>query len=352
MLQVTILYGLQGLRKNYVTLAKSLIYSKHGKPLEVLKMCENEIKCPSPKQVLVKMLAAPVNPVDVELIRGECCLLPRDGKVGSEGVGKVIALGCKVRKFCEGQRVVFLGRDIGTWRTYALFEVDKLYPISDKVNLPEAATFVVNPTTAYRILKDYVPLKKGETVIQNGANSAVGQYVHQLCKVRKLNSVGIIRNREDTNALKKYLKSIGATEVLTEDELCETKIFEKKLKKPKLGINSVGGDSATRMAHFLQNDGVLVTYSNLSNAPFHASSEKMICNNIKYAGFWIDRWLKDNYNTRVQKKMFKEIQNLMIKGRLKAPIHQCVDFEDYMCAKESLNNEEKFGKKTIFKIGC
>lgn len=44
----------------------------------------------------------------------------------------------------------------------------------------EAATIAVNPATAYRMLKDFVPLKSGDTVIQNGANSAVGQAVIQV----------------------------------------------------------------------------------------------------------------------------------------------------------------------------
>lgn len=83
----------------------------------------------------------------------------------------------------------------------------------------EAATFSVNPGTAYRMLKDYVPLKPGDTVIQNGANSAVGQNVIQMCKAWEINSVNIVRKRDNIQDLKDFLKGLGATHVLTEEEL-------------------------------------------------------------------------------------------------------------------------------------
>lgn len=70
----------------------------------------------------------------------------------------------------------------------------------------------VNPCTAYRMLKDFVQLKPGDVVIQNGGNSAVGQLVIQLCKVWGFKSVNIIRDRPDVQCLKvctfsKYLDS-------------------------------------------------------------------------------------------------------------------------------------------------
>lgn len=60
----------------------------------------------------------------------------------------------------------------------------------------------VNPCTAYRMLKDFVNLKSGDTVIQNGANSAVGQFVIQLCKIFGYKSINIVRDRTDIDCLK------------------------------------------------------------------------------------------------------------------------------------------------------
>lgn len=60
----------------------------------------------------------------------------------------------------------------------------------------------MNPCTAYRMLKDFVCLKPGDTVIQNGGNSAVGQLVIQLCKEWNYKSVNVVRDRPNIQELK------------------------------------------------------------------------------------------------------------------------------------------------------
>lgn len=69
------------------------------------------------------------------------------------------------------------------------------------------------------MLKDFVDLKPGDTVIQNGANSACGQYVIQLCKAWNLSSVNVVRDRPNISELKETLTKLGATHILTEEEL-------------------------------------------------------------------------------------------------------------------------------------
>ena len=58
--------------------------------------------------------------------------------------------------------------------------------ISKSISVEDAATLSVNPSTAYRMLADFTTLSKGDVVIQNGANSAVGQAVIQLAALRGL----------------------------------------------------------------------------------------------------------------------------------------------------------------------
>lgn len=71
------------------------------------------------------------------------------------------------------------------------------------------------------MLKDFVTLNKDDVVIQNGANSACGQNVIQLAKIFGYKSVNIIRSRPepDLTKLKDYLTSLGASYVLTQEEL-------------------------------------------------------------------------------------------------------------------------------------
>ena len=89
-------------------------------------------------------------------------------------------------------------------------------------------------------------------VIQNAANSNVGQCVTQIARARGIKVINVVRSRgeKELEQLKKRMKEYGADYVVTEEELV-TPQFEQKFKdlpKPKLAINSVGGSSATNIA--------------------------------------------------------------------------------------------------------
>ena len=85
----------------------------------------------------------------------------------------------------------------GTWRTHAETTPDALLPLpeSAKISPVSAAMISVNPFTADRMLLDFAQLKKGDWVVQNGANSGVGQMVIQLARIRGFKTVNIIRDR-------------------------------------------------------------------------------------------------------------------------------------------------------------
>lgn len=93
------------------------------------------------------------------------------------------------------------------------------------------------------MLKDFVLLEEGDVVIQNSGNSAVGKAVIQIASELKLRTVNVIRDRPDIEALTKYLLSIGATHVVTDEFLRSPGMKElfTDLPKAKLGLNAVGG---------------------------------------------------------------------------------------------------------------
>lgn len=112
----------------------------------------------------------------------------------------------------------------------------------------------VNPPTAYRMLKDFGNLIKGDIVIQNASNSAVGQAVIQLCAAWGYKSVNIVRNRPDIEKLKGDLHALGADLVITEDDIrlpSTKKLIENLGGSVKLALNGVGGKSATNLARLL-----------------------------------------------------------------------------------------------------
>ena len=93
---------------------------------------------------------------------------------------------------------------------------------------------------------------EGDTVIQNAANSSVGQCVTQIAKSRGINVINVVRGREqkELDALKQKMKAYGADNVITEEELVSPSFKEmfKSISQPKLAINLVGGSSATNIA--------------------------------------------------------------------------------------------------------
>ena len=69
------------------------------------------------------------------------------------------------------------------------------------------------------MLRDFVNLKPGDSIIQNGGNSAAAQNVIQFCKAWGIKSINVVRNRPDIDKLREHLSNLGATYVLTEEEL-------------------------------------------------------------------------------------------------------------------------------------
>ena len=271
---------------------------------------------------------------------------------GNECIAEVVDVGDNVKKLSKGQRVVPFVTGIGTWTSHAVYTEDELMPVSNKIGLAEAATITVNPPTAYRMLKDFVKLNPGDCVIQNGANSAVGQAVHQLCKAWGFKSVGVVRSRPDIEQLKTYLKSLGATEVLTEEEIRTTTLFkEGKLPKPKLAFNCVGGKSATEVTRHLADKGVMVTYGGMSREPVVAATAALIFKDIAFRGFWMTRWTKENPQSPERQEMFKELCELMEQKKFVAPVHELVPLKNFKNAAEAALNFKGFtGKKFILNM--
>lgn len=159
-----------------------------------------------------------------------------------------------------------------------------------KLPLEVLATINVNPPTAYRLLKDFVKLKSGDLVVQNGANSAVGRLVIQMASIMGAKTVNIIRDRVDYEELAKELMELdpkGGAMVIKADDLKELKGVEAKL-----GLNCVGGGAVADMSRVMDQDGVIVTYGAMSRRPLTITAGPLIFRNLSLKGFWVSEWYK------------------------------------------------------------
>ncbi|KAL2005042.1 hypothetical protein VTN00DRAFT_2892 [Thermoascus crustaceus] len=298
------------------TQAKALVYSQHGEPKDVLHLHKHSIAPPHGTQVNLRLLTAPLNPADINQIQGVYPSKPAkettlgtaepSAVAGNEGAFEVLSTGSNVTSLTKGDWVVMKRTNQGTWRTHAQLDESQLIKIEDKSGLTplQVGTVSVNPVTAYRMIKDFCDwdwLRQGEEwLIQNGANSGVGRAAIQLAREWGIKTLNVVRERgtpEETEALKRDLYDLGATAVVTESELLSGGFrdmvheFTRQGKEPiRLGLNCVGGKSATALAKVLAPGSHLVTYGAMSKQPVSLPSGLLIFKNLVFDGFWVSKW--------------------------------------------------------------
>jgi trans-2-enoyl-CoA reductase len=289
--------------------------------------------------VLVKMLAAPINPADINQIQGTYPLQGSgDWHVGgNEGVGRVISVGPGVRSLAPGDLVIPAKACLGTWREQLIALEGDLYKIPSDLPLEVAATLLVNPPTAYRMLHDFVPLQAGrDVVVQNGANSAVGRAVIAMAKKLNICTINIIRDRPDYESVERELRELGASYVVRADKFAtsETQSYLKSLLKEQqrisLGLNCIGGLATIDMANFMSEGGTIVTYGGMSRKNPLVSTASLIFKDLRYVGYWMSRWyataLQDPAIAVQRDHMLGEIIEMFRKGTLATPPMHHINF--------------------------
>ena len=314
----------------------AVVYNQHGDPTKVLEGSKSVISETLAKdEVLVHMLAAPVNPADINMIQGVYPIKPHLPAVGgNEGVGKVMSVGKDVTAFKPGDWVLPASAGSGTWKTVDVRKMGDLIHVASDIPVVSAATLAVNPCTAYRMLKDFEDLKPGDVVIQNGANSGVGQAVIQIAAEMKLQTINIIRNRPNLDELTKMLKDLGATYVITDEFIRKPDMKEmmKSIPRPKLALNCVGGKASADLLKYLDRKGTMVTYGGMSKQPLMVPAGPLIFSDVRLRGYWMTRWSADHYGTPERQDMFDYLCNMIRDNKLKAPPVRQVPIENFQDA--------------------
>ncbi|CAF2265947.1 unnamed protein product [Rotaria magnacalcarata] len=329
------------LASSYVV--QELQADQYGAPNEVLKLNQTtsiDASQLKPNDVLIKLLASPINPADINMIEGKYALLPSSlpATFGNEGVFQVVDHRASDEQVRPGDWVLPKILDWGKWRSYGIVSINDLIKIPSDIGVESAATLSVNPCTAYRLLRDFVTLEKGDTIIQNGGNSGVGQAVIQLGKLWNINVVSIVRNREQgMNELVDYLKSLGAEHVYVEEDLRKEalrKTLWSTIPRPKLGLNCVGGRATSDLLRVLDKSATLVTYGGMSKQPVTVPTAEFIFNDLNCRGFWMSRWKAENYKGSQFAQMLYELIDSIRRNELKAPHCEKFLLSDYKAAVE------------------
>jgi len=341
-------------KKQSVTQCRKLIFHEPGDPRKVLKKETYTVdRDPGAGEILLRTLSAAVNPSDINTIEGTYGLKPPMPCVpGNEGVALVEKVGIGVKKLVPGDWVIPRKIFVSTWRSHIIAKEGDYRKIPNDTNFDFATTLCMNPPSAYRMLADYKKLKQGDTVIQNGATSAVGRLVIQLCKHRGINTVNVVRNRSNIEHVKKDLMDLGATAVVTEEEMATSEIFKSgSIKEPKLALNCVGGTSASQLLKRLTPKGVMVTYGAMARKPVTINATQLIFKNISCQGFWLTRWSHLHIGKPEDDEMYNDLISLSKKGVLSPPPVEYIPFDDYLKAIESYYSPDYSKKKCILIFG-
>jgi NADPH:quinone reductase-like Zn-dependent oxidoreductase len=286
-------------------------------PQDVIDCVERETPAPGAGEVLLEMLAAPINPSDVLTLTGQYGALPPLPAVGgNEGVARVAALGAGVTTVAVGD-VVLMPVATGTWTTHTVTPAATLLHLPPGGDVQQLAMLTVNPPTASLLLSEFVSLEAGDWVIQNAANSGVGEYVIQLARARGLRTVNVVR-RADAVA---PLEALGADVVLLDGPDLAPRVAAATGRAAiRLALDAVGGSATDRLAQSVAMGGTVVNYGALSGEACRIAPGALVFRNVTLRGFWLATWFRQSTPAQ-QMALYGDLAQRIARGQLAARIH-------------------------------
>ena len=286
------------------------------------------------------MRAAPINPADINAIEGK---YPGRREVpatpGMEGAGVIVDLGAEAKGLKKGALVI-LPHHVGTWRDALAAKATELIAVPPEIDPIQAAMLKINPLTAWRLLHGYVDLKRGDWLIQNAANSAAGRAVIQIAHELGHKTVNVVRRAE----VIEELRAEGADVVFIDGENLREEVKEATKGAPiRLGLNSVGGDSALRIANTLAPESTLVSFGAMSLQPLKIPTGLLIFKDLRFRGIWINKWY-DNATMQQRMDAFRPLFEMAKRGSLKTRVERTYPLSEVKAAVAHAAQSKRNGK--------
>lgn len=243
-----------GLAADAITM-KAVTYRCYGS-VDVLEYGDTEKPVPGDDEVLVKVHAAGVNPLDWHYMRGTPYLMrlasgigaPDDTRMGVDFAGTVKAVGRNVTRFKAGDEV-FGGRS-GAFAEYVVIPEDRaLAHKPANVTFEQAAAVPIAAVTALQALRDKGKIEPGQKVLINGASGGVGTYAVQIAKSLGAEVTGVCSTRNV-----EMVRSLGADHVFD----YKKENYTESGQQYDLIVDMVSNHSLSANRKVLAPDGTLV----------------------------------------------------------------------------------------------
>jgi NADPH:quinone reductase-like Zn-dependent oxidoreductase len=298
-------------------------------PLELPPLADGEVR--------LKILGAPVNPADLNLIEGTYGVKPGLPAVpGIEGCGEVVE--SRSADFQPGDRAIVLRR-AGSWATHVQLAAENLFKLPAGIDPLQAAMLKVNPATAWRLLTGFGTPEPGSWIVQNAANSGVGRCVIAAAKELGIRTINFVRRPE----LVDELLSLGADVVLTDDDAGLEAAKIVSVEKPKLAFNCVGGESALRLMNLLEPGGIHITFGAMARRPVTVPNGLLIFKDIQIRGLWITKWIESAPKHELD-EAYGKLAALMLAGSISVPVDSTYPLDAFGSALERVGGEGRDGK--------
>ena len=333
---------------------QAIQFAETGFPADVVELVDIEIKDLEPNDVLLDVLAAAINPSHLLTLSGRYGTQPELPAVpGTEGLGRVAEIGSSVINLRQGD-LVMIPLYSGTWCQQVIVKANHIrftFPPKKKLRdgiLLQLAMLMANPPTAWLLLKSVVNLPPGSWVIQNAANSAVGQYVMQLAHCYGLKTVNVMR-RDGLGDLVAEAK--GDVWVTDGDDLPDRVAEVTGGSEIPIAFDAVAGDATQRLTDCLCDGGTVVNYGLLSGDSCRLSPGDIVFRDIRLRGVWLTRWLRDSDKFEEQQSVYEELKEHILAGRLSVKIDATYSLERIKEAITHATAEGRNGKILLLPNG-
>ncbi|GAB4211554.1 MAG: zinc-binding dehydrogenase [Synechococcales cyanobacterium] len=309
---------------------------RFGDPEQAIELRQVGIPSPAPDEVLIRMEYCPINPADLLLLSGRHFYKPTlPAAVGIEGTGRVEAVGSQVTAWQPGDRVaVPFG---GTWRQWMALKATEVIPLPPDLDPQQASMMSVNPITAVGLL-DGIPA--GSWILQNAANSAVGQLVIRLAAQQGIHTVNIVRRPE----LVAELQALGADVVVVGEEDLPARVQQATQGAAVVrGLDAVAGESSGRLYRCLSPGAELVCYGLLSSDQIILGAADVVFGSVTIRGYTRLGVLKQR-SPESLRHLMAELSQWVQEGILSSPIEAVFPLEQVHTAVAEAARPGRSGK--------
>lgn len=306
---------------------------------------------PGPGDVVVRMRMRAVHPADTYALMGfypgfQPASFP--ATPGHEGMGQVATLGEGVTGLTVGQRVVPLlfdsiRRGEGGWQQFVCLPAHDVFPIPDAVSDEAAAQLVINPLTAYGLIKDLAP-PKGEYILQTAGNSVFARQVIALARHWGIKTINVVRRSESIPEI----KALGGDEVISSgDEDVVARVAEITGGKMAYGaIDPVAGTSTKTTAACVRSRGTVFVFGALEANEFTVKNSDVVFRMVTIKGWWVFNYA-DSLSKSEKSDAVRELLGFLESGLVQPLAGEAYPLADFAKAVQAQHADAKAAGKLL-----